>query len=326
MGTLDTLFFKIIMVRYVKNECEKVFFERGICMDYNKKVRVHGNGLVEIRLYEKCITIGRNTNVSSNKKKQPFERELNPFLEEVLKMRTETDSEGWVSAYERDSISLSKSVKRTKDKIFDYSNAIVWEWFCTFTFNPEKVDRTNFDEVSKKMTKWLNNMRTKYCPDMKYVLVPEKHKDGCYHFHGLFSDCDGLDFVPAMNLQETYKGKTNKYYMQPLVRKGQQVFDIKRFKMGYTDCTKVRDTKKVANYILKYVTKEMICDTPNKKRYWCSNNLPKPQESVELHDFEYDSYVESVICECGLKNPDTYCNTFEVENGDFKNRITYIYL
>lgn len=221
---------------------------------------------------------------------------------------------------------MGKSIKRTKDAVFDYSNAVDWEWFCTFTFSSDKVDRTDFEKVSKKMTKWLNNMRSRYCPGMQYVLVPEKHKDGSWHFHGVFRDCDGLQFVPAINQQKFHNGKPNKYFGQPLVRNGYQVFDIGRFTLGYSDCTKVVDTKRVANYILKYITKEMVFETPNKRRYWCSKNLPKPKESVELFEYEFESYRDYLFAECVRKNPKAYCNTFEVQHGDFQNHITYIYL
>ena len=292
-------------------------------MEYNQKVRVHGNGLVEIRLYEKAVEVGKVS--KPKKRKQTYEKQANPFVEGGLKMQKESDADGWTKEYERDAISVAKSVKRTKDAIFDYSNAVEWEWFCTFTFDGEKVDRKDFDAVVSKMSKWLNNMRSRYCPDMQYVLVPEKHEDGAWHFHGVFRNCDGLNFVPAKNLQKTYKGSANKYYMQDLVRKGEQVYDMERFKLGFTDCTRVRDTKKVANYILKYITKDMVTDTPNKRRYWCSKNLPKPKETVELVDIDFESYRDYTFAKCIEKNPETYGHTFEVQHGDFTNRISYIY-
>ena len=291
-------------------------------MEYNQKVRIHGNGLVEIRLYEKSVEVGKVS--KPKKRKQAYEKQDNPF-EGVLKMQKEADADGWAKEYERDAISVAKSVKRTKDAIFDYSNAVEWEWFCTFTLDGEKVDRKDYDAVVSKMSRWLSNMRLRYCPDMQYVLVPERHEDGSWHFHGVFRNCDGLNFVHAKNLQKTYKGSANKYYMQDLVRKGEQVYDMERFKLGFTDCTRVRDTKKVANYILKYITKDMVIDTPNKKRYWCSRNLPKPEESVELVELEFESYRDYTFAKCIEKNPETYCNTFEVQHGDFTNRISYIY-
>lgn len=293
---------------------------------YNVKVRKHQNGLVEYRVYEKAVQTGI---VPKNLlKRQNYNTSVAvdiPFLDKPLKMENYVSEYGWQKAKKREMRSIQNSVKRTKDAIFDYSNATCWKWFCTFTFSQKCVERDNFCAVSKKMTSWLRNMRQRYCPDMKYVLVPERHRDGSWHFHGLFADCDGFNFVPALNNKEFYRGKLNKQYLKPLKRKGQQVYNLSNFKLGFTDCTEVKDTKKVANYILKYITKELCVDTPGRKRYWCSQNLKKPSEETFVTDIEFCSFVETLLCECLEKNPDTYCNTFEVEHGDFHNTISYIY-
>lgn len=295
---------------------------------YNIKVRHHKNGLTEFRVYEKAVRVG---NVPKIKERKCVLVDV-PFEDEPVKMKNIKDADGFCNPIDNGVLNLQRSVKRTRDCVFDYANATIWEWFCTFTFDANyvdkkgnKLDRSNFEIVSSKMTAWLRNMRLRYCPNMKYVLVPEKHKDGSWHFHGLFADCEGLQFVAAINMQKMYKGKPNKYYGMPLVRNGEQVFDISRFTLGFTDCTRVRDTKKVANYILKYITKDLCCDVRNRKRYWNSKNLEKPSESCFLNELEFYSSVDSLIVECLKKNPNTYCNTFEVQHGDFTNTITYIY-
>lgn len=298
---------------------------------YNIKVRHHNNGLTEYRVYEKGVRLGVVPKSVTNKKYKSDVMVDVPFEDKKVRMDT-IDENGFERAIDNSALNIQRSVKRTRDCVFDYANATVWEWFVTFTFDPNytdnqgnKIDRSDFGVVSSKMTSWLRNMRQRYCPNMKYVLVPEKHKDGTWHFHGLFANCDGLNFVQAINTQKEYRGKPNKYYGQPLVRNGQEVYDITRFSLGFTDCTKVRDTKKVANYILKYITKDLCVEVRNRKRYWCSQNLDKPKEEVFVTDIEYFSFVGSLIVDCLEKNPETYCNTFEVEHGDFTNTITYIY-
>ena len=70
-------------------------------MEYNQKVRIHGNGLVEIRLYEKSVEVGKVS--KPKKRKQAYEKQDNPF-EGVLKMQKEADADGWAKEYERDAI------------------------------------------------------------------------------------------------------------------------------------------------------------------------------------------------------------------------------
>jgi hypothetical protein len=154
--------------------------------------------------------------------------------------------------------SFDVSVSRTKNKLIDLVRSNNWDYFLTFTFNPDKVDRYNYDEVVKKMSVWLNNQRKKYF-NLKYVVVPELHKDGAYHFHGLFSD--GLTYVDS-----GYKDK-----------QGRVIYNVSDYKIGFTTATRVTDTKKAGQYILKYITKDLCFRTENKRRYWASRNLNKPE-------------------------------------------------
>lgn len=158
---------------------------------------------------------------------------------------------------------INSSLTRTKNMIIDYARANIWEWFITFTFDKEKVDRYDYDEVSKKFSQWLKNMKKKYL-DMKYIVVPELHKDGAFHFHGLFSS--ELEKSEAIN----GKGKNIKD------TQGRQVYNLIEYKLGFSTSTRVTDTKKASNYILKYITKELCLRTPNKRRYWHSRNLELP--------------------------------------------------
>lgn len=281
------------------------------------------NGLCQVRIFEKSVSFGTVQNPIT---KTEYEITENPFDEETSKFSKFLDSKGFSNAveYDKDFV-IKKSMKRTKDKVYDYANANSWEWFCTFTFNQEKVNRSDFSEVSKKFSKWLEHMRQRYCADMKYLVVPEKHKDGSYHFHGLFSNCKELNFVPALNQEEFYQGKPNKYFGQPLIRNGVQVYDMKRFRLGFSDCTQVRDTKKVAAYILKYITKEMIADVPNRKRYWISRNLEKPKEQVYCVPLEdYEGFCQDLIQQFAVKNKDIYVTESNLQHADYTNKITYL--
>lgn len=289
---------------------------------FNLKKRVHHNGLVEYRLYQKACSLGKACKGKVSDKETKFIEV--PFEEKKLRIGFSLDSDGWAVPVLLNEVSVQKSLKRTKDKVFDYANAVEWQWFCTFTCSEEKVhDRTDYGEVSLKMTAWLRNMRSRYCPDMKYVLVPEKHKNGAWHFHGLFSDCSGLGFVAAVN---NGKGAN---FGKPLVRGGQQVYNISRYKLGFTDCTEIRDTKKVANYILKYITKEMVYETLGRKRYWNSKNLPRVKEEIALVNFDdFETFTKEFIQDLYMQkgNAELYASTVPIAHAEFENKICYIKL
>lgn len=156
--------------------------------------------------------------------------------------------------------SIYSSIHRSKTAIIDYSKANIWEYFITITFDKSKVDRYSYSEVSKKLTQTLNDIKKTKCPNLKYIVVPEQHKDGAWHFHGLFSNTEGLDLKKS--------GKRDKLQ--------RPVYNVFNFRLGFTTATEVSDTQKVSGYITKYITKDLVEATFNKKRYWLSQNLDIP--------------------------------------------------
>ena len=78
------------------------------------------------------------------------------------------------------------SLARTKTLIHDLVLCNDFELFCTFTFDPDKVDRFSYLSCLSKMSKWIHNQKDKN-PDFMYLVVPEQHKSGAWHFHALIS-------------------------------------------------------------------------------------------------------------------------------------------
>lgn len=152
--------------------------------------------------------------------------------------------------------SLYSSMNRTKNKVYYLARSNDWEWFFTLTFNPELVDSFDYAACTEKLSNWFIAMR-RVCPGMKYLVVPEQHKSGRWHFHGLFAGCDDLGFV------DSGKRTSN----------GDIIYNVGKYRLGFSTATKVRDPRRVTQYIGKYVTKDLCAVTKGKKRYWCSRNL-----------------------------------------------------
>lgn len=151
--------------------------------------------------------------------------------------------------------SVYNSMARTKSNIKSLALSFKPAWFCTFTFSPEKVDRYNYDEVSKYMQKYLAILDN----DIKYIVVPELHKDGAYHFHGLFSDM-------PMEFAGKYRNRKSGAY--------EEVYHVPGFTLGFTQCTKIKSSYYAALYISKYITKNLCAVSKGKKRYWRSRSIP----------------------------------------------------
>lgn len=163
--------------------------------------------------------------------------------------------------------SAFNSLNRTKQKIYDYALSNDWTngYFLTITFNQEYVDRYNYKECYGHIKNLIRNIR-RTNPNIKYIFVPEMHKDRAWHFHGLVVNCENLILMDS--------GKT---------AKGKKIYNInlQTYKYGFTTATKIEDTNKVSGYITKYITKELIDNTKGQHRYLFSKNLDAPTVSTE---------------------------------------------
>ena len=140
--------------------------------------------------------------------------------------------------YRKDkNVTRSDSLKRGIDKIYDIAMINDFDYFITFTLDKNKVDRYDYSEICKKLKNWLNNGTKRM--NLKYLIVPELHKDGAVHFHGLVSG----DFT----LLNSGKVTSN----------GQPIYNLKNWHYGFTTCIPLYGERvAVARYICKYITKD----------------------------------------------------------------------
>lgn len=179
------------------------------------------------------------------------------------------------------------SIRRTKTVISDLMLCNHFDMFATFTFNGDEknrlrygyavTDRSDTTQVKAKMSKWLKNQRELH-GKFEYLIVPEFHKkQNALHFHALMKGYKG-------NLSST-----------KIRQGGRTVYNLKGYRLGHSTVVKIGDSeedyRKVASYIKKYITKDMpLFD--NKKRYWCSKELTRPEKisNVEITPFDFSLF------------------------------------
>lgn len=166
--------------------------------------------------------------------------------------------------------SAQVSRSRTVSQIYEISRANVWEYFLTLTFDRRKLDSSDYDLLCNKVSKWINNIRSRYAPDLKYLIVPELHKDGIhYHFHGL------LSHIGNMTLKDS-----------GIIKNGHKIYNLENWKYGFSTVSKVLDTGRVSSYITKYISKDLCAVAKNKRRYWCSRNCDRAK--VKIYNLDYE--------------------------------------
>lgn len=226
-------------------------------MEYNCRVFDYPTGQ-HVSIYRKTITRKDKTNDNEPENAKKNEHFTKTYQNEH---RTEEEEEH----------SKQVSLSATKNRIYNIARSNEWDWFITLTFDRQKTDASDYDMVTSRLQKFLNNLQQRKCPNLKYLIVPEFHADGInYHFHGVLADCDGLNF--------SYSGHDTE--------NGEPIFNILNWKFGWTTATRVTDTKRVSSYITKYITKESQIYLKEKNRYYTSRNINRTQAEFHIVDEE----------------------------------------
>lgn len=153
----------------------------------------------------------------------------------------------------RDALNQARSIRRSIQNIYMLTRANDWNYFSTFTFS-DRDYRYDYVTCKQKFSKWMNNFRNRHA-GIDYLAVPEQHKDGAWHFHCLIKGDLSSKLVKGVH--------TNRYILP-------------HYKLGINEFEIVRDRYRVANYITKYITKDLLSKVENKQRYIYSAGLKRP--------------------------------------------------
>lgn len=208
------------------------------------------------------------------------------------------------------------SIYRAKSTIYDLIQSNYWDYFVTITVNPnseymKEVDIKNVYEVQRSLQKLIKNANRWSDTKMKYVFIPEYQENGNVHFHGVVSGIREDDLEIAINNQEYRKDEKgeimvdrngnpvpNEYYKQPLIRKGNQVYNHRLFnKIGYNDFEIIRDMSRVGSYCTKYITKDLLerSNEYGAHLYFCSKGLERKKTIYKREVEEYKPMTDEEI-------------------------------
>ena len=211
---------------------------------------------------------------------------------------------------------LRGNIYKVRTRIYDLIFNNDFDYFVTLTFDPavEKQNGLSKQEQNDlrygEMKKWLDRLRKRakyYNQEFRYFFVPELHtgkgkNSGTIHWHGLI----GGYYPKLVDSGKKYDGYT--------------VFNLVTWEYGYSDVQRIRSKKRTANYVRKYITKDLM-NSPvrkNKKKYWASKNLKKPElEIIEEHiDWEKKLNREPDWC-----SDDNRVEIFEMTKEEFEQLI-----
>jgi hypothetical protein len=173
---------------------------------------------------------------------------------------------------------LTESLVRTKSKVFELSFCNPWEWFFTGTLSPA-YDRENLAQFKKELTQWIRNYNRLKSVSIKYLLIPEKHKDGkTWHMHGFFMG------LPVEHLRQFVIGDRMGKKIADKVKKGETVYNWLSYanKFGWVCLEPIRSHEGVTKYMTKYINKDLEKSVTalNANKYYRSLHL-RQSETVK---------------------------------------------
>ena len=141
-----------------------------------------------------------------------------------------------------DDLRFAASLSRSRSRVLQLAFNNKWDYFVTLTFNKDKIDRYDYKAICAAMLKFFDNYKQRKSKDFKYLLIPEQHKDGAFHFHGYFANVAPGDVAP---------NEHNYLDFMPY-----------RKKFGFCSISPIEDREKCAVYVSKYITKDMFLNVP----------------------------------------------------------------
>lgn len=216
----------------------------------------------------------------------------------------------------------SDSIRRTKDKVFDIVKMNDFDFFFTGTISEySDVDRYDSDAVCKKVNTFMYNL-VKRGKIIRYLFVPEYHKDGAVHYHGFIKSSDSTFYSLAVSPRT---GKA--------IRRGKNrafVFNWNDWSFGFTTLIHTYGSvDNMSKYFCKYITKSSVF--PMKHRYYCGGDVVRevPTDYVDLDfnsvpceiivtDFGYFKYISFVSRETFSDFLLSYMAQYELNQNLFK--------
>lgn len=191
-----------------------------------------------------------------------------------------------------------RSMRRAAGRVRDLALCNGFRWFVTLTLDPAKIDRHDMEALTHVLNRWSDNrVRRK---GLRYILVPERHKDGAIHLHGFFNDALPLVDSGTVSLPggKPRKPRSRKQREEWLSAGGKIVYNIPDWSLGFSTALQLTgDYHAAVAYVCKYVRKQQ--EKIGGRWYYSGGKLQEPEVSYldigyrEVEEME-GSYTFSV--------------------------------
>lgn len=171
---------------------------------------------------------------------------------------------------ERSGSSLRRAARAVRELLccnkFDY--------FITCTVDANKLDRYDLGALIKEFSTRVKNLNRRRSKPIQYVVVPERHKDGAWHLHGV---------IRGLKPQDIRRNEN-----------GYPELIFAREHIGFTSMSKIRDQKRTATYVSKYISKSFGTDCKGVRLYYASKGLKRARRGTLLTNEQF--FITEATC------------------------------
>lgn len=191
---------------------------------------------------------------------------------------------------------LAQSRRRAKRKIFDYCICNRFDMFVTLTLDKDKIDRGDYAAVIRKLNTFLGNRVRRH--ELRYIGVPEYHKNGGLHFHFAMSG-GGFRLVDSGTV--TVEGRKRPIKVSTADRqkipleKRHTVYNVADWKLGFSTAIMTYGERgALATYLAKELCKDVqknlvqsgSIDKIGGRWYLHGGDLKKPVVKLQNRNFD----------------------------------------
>ena len=190
---------------------------------------------------------------------------------------------------------LANNFARARSMVLQYALCNPWDYFFTGTLDETKYDRYNVDKFMNDLSQFVRDKRKKYAAKFQVLLIPEHHKDGAWHVHGLIYGLPNEVLRPFRPPEP-----------QHLIDGGFLNWEDYQGKFGFCSLAPIRDHVATAYYVTKYISKDLSqrAGDLGKHLYFHSRPLRKAEAVSDVYIYEphLESYCtqDYEFCKVGM--------------------------
>lgn len=209
-------------------------------------------------------------------------------------------------------VKLDSNFSRARSMVLQYALCNPWEYFFTGTLDQEKFNRHDLGGFSVKLMQFIRDKRKSYQAKFQVLLVPEQHKDGAWHIHGL------IHGLPESALCSFAPPAPRK-----LIEGGFLNWPDYMDKFGFCSLAPIRDPVATAYYISKYVSKDLSRRGGDlgKHLYFHSRPLAKAEKASDVYFYNHglDEYCthEYDFCKTGMVEKAPWFFPYQWEGAEY---------